>query len=203
MEQSAVECALSAKRAAPCDGSPWKSGVVSQTSQCGVVSPTSQTGVIAQTSQTGVVAPTSQNDAVTDFGNPVIVQSTENISCSKQEARRFDICSKQEQSLLKNLSTDGLQINPIKRCRKCLSCVQCKRHYLPDVERQLQQVQIIKDRLSFKDGRYTVSYPYNALIADLPENKRQCQLMMVSLERKLQKTNLIDQFNEAVRDFTP
>ena len=69
------------------------------------------------------------------------------------------------------------------------------------MERQLQQVQIIKDRLSFKDGRYTVSYPYNTLIADLPENKRQCQLMMVSLERKLQKTNLINQFNEAVSDF--
>ena len=46
-----------------------------------------------------------------------------------------------------------------------------------------------------------MSYPYNTLIADLPENKRQCQLMMVSLEKRLNKTNLTDQFNDAVRDF--
>ena len=60
---------------------------------------------------------------------------------------------------------------------------------------------IIKDRLSFKDGKYTMSYPYNTQITDLPENRCQCQLMMVSLEKKLQKTNLITQFNEAVSDF--
>ena len=114
----------------------------------------------------------------------------------KSQPEKFDISTKQEQSLLKSLTTDNVSMSPIKRCKKCLSCVQCKRHYLPDMERQLQQVQIIKDRLSFKDGRYTMLYPYNALITDLPENKRQCQLMMVSLERKLQKTNLIKQFYE-------
>ena len=103
VEQSAVECALSAKQAAPC-------------------------------------------------GDSLGVDQKPGVQ-GKSQPGKFDICSKQEQSLLKNLSTDSISVAPIKRCKKCLSCVQCKRHYLPDMERQLQQVQIIKDRLSFKDGR--------------------------------------------------
>ena len=65
----------------------------------------------------------------------------------------------------------------------------------------MEQVEIIKKSLSFENNKYTASYPYNANLMNLPVNKAPYERMVISLEKKLQKHDLIQKFNLQVQDF--
>jgi hypothetical protein len=59
----------------------------------------------------------------------------------------------------------------------------------------------VKKSLTFSKGSYKASYPYNKLLAQLPENKEATLRMMKALEAKLKRENLCEQFNENILDF--
>ena len=46
--------------------------------------------------------------------------------------------------LFKELTTDSINVHPIKRCTKCSNCKDCKKSHLPDPTRQLEQAKIVK-----------------------------------------------------------
>ena len=48
---------------------------------------------------------------------------------------------------------------------------------------------------------YKTSYVYNEQLASLPVYDEACKRMMSALERKLQKENLTEKYNECVKDF--
>ena len=108
-----------------------------------------------------------------------------------------------EKKILHEISTDSINVPPVKRCGKCLSCKNCKKTHLPDEARQTIQKEIVQQSLSYSQekGYYTASYPYNRLLSQLQENKEPSLRMMKNLETKLQKEGLIDRFNEAIKDF--
>ena len=84
-----------------------------------------------------------------------------------------------------------------------MGCKECKKTHLPDQVCQLEQAEIIKKSLHFdvENGKYTASYPMNTNLAQLEENKQPCLRMMKSLETKLKKENLVEKFNDEVKDF--
>ena len=67
--------------------------------------------------------------------------------------------------------------------------------------RQKEQVEVIKKSLQIIGGRYVASYVYNSNLSQLQENKVPCTRMMNSLEVKLKKHGLVEQFNYQVKDF--
>ena len=59
----------------------------------------------------------------------------------------------------------------------------------------------MKNSLTFENGKYKASYPYNGLLSQLPTNEKPCMRMMKSLETKLKKEGLTQAFNDNVTDF--
>ena len=51
----------------------------------------------------------------------------------------FKMGSESKDLLLKELTTDSINIHPIKRCAKCYNCRYCKKNHLPDPTRQKEQ----------------------------------------------------------------
>ena len=54
-----------------------------------------------------------------------------------------------DDKILSGINTDSIDIPPRKRCFRCTSCKECKKNHLPDLERQMVQVEVIKQSLSF------------------------------------------------------
>ena len=100
------------------------------------------------------------------------------------------------------ISTDIIDIPPIKRCVRCQGCSSCRKVYKPDAVRQEAQSEVIKEciKLDEKNGYYVASYPHNQLLPQLPENREAVKKMMISLEKKLIKHNLVDAFNARVAE---
>ena len=104
------------------------------------------------------------------------------------------------------ISTDAINIHPIKRCGKCTSCTECKKPHKPTRERQEAHEKLVKSCLTLNpepDGtqRYTAAYPHNDLLSNLPVYDEEVKSMMQQLETRLVKLNLVDKFNAAVADF--
>ena len=59
----------------------------------------------------------------------------------------------------------------------------------------------MKRSLTFENGRYKASYPYNGLLSLPATNEEPCMRMMKSLEMKLKKEGLTKAFNDNVADF--
>ena len=108
-----------------------------------------------------------------------------------------------DKNFLKEITSDSITVPPVKRCIKCVGCKSCKKIHLPDQARQMAQAQIVKDSLTFdvETGMYTASYPYNKFLSQLEVNQSPCKRMMISLEAKLRKENLVQSFNDNVNDF--
>ena len=98
--------------------------------------------------------------------------------------------------------TDRIVESPLKRCLKCTNCLDCKKEMKPDEIRQKKQTEIIKSSLSFDPEQgYSVKYPKNKILSELPENKEDSLRMMKSLESKLIKNGLLDSFNVCLKEF--
>ena len=108
-----------------------------------------------------------------------------------------------QDQLLKHLSTDVVNVAPVKRCATCTGCKECKKSYLPDQERQREQIELIKAKLIYNSnaGHYETKYVYNEQLGELPVYDEACRRMMSALERKLQRENLTQKYNDCVEDF--
>ena len=133
-----------------------------------------------------------------DTSKPQPTEAQENVQKQIQIA---SIWPESKDVLLRELTTDSINVHPIKRCSKCSNCKDCKKSHLPDPTRQLEQAKIVKESLTFKDNTYTAEYPYNELLSQLPTNELACMRMMKNLEAKLRKEGLVEAFNENVADF--
>ena len=104
--------------------------------------------------------------------------------------------------ILGAISTDIIDVPPIKRCVRCTGCTSCKKVYKPDAVRQEAQTEIIKNciQLDEVNGYYVASYPHNQLLPELPENREAVKKMMISLEKKLVRNNLVEAFNKQVAE---
>ena len=136
----------------------------------------------------------------TVMNNRLGVQRNQSLAF-QQFSTQFYPGATEDKRMLTEISTDSINVPPVKRCVKCVGCKNCKKVHLPDQARQLAQAEIVKKSLSFEDGQYKASYPYNKLLSQLEENKEPCLRMMKSLECKLKKEGLLKQFNENVQDF--
>ena len=74
--------------------------------------------------------------------------------------------------ILNEITTDSINVPPVKRCVKCVGCKNCKKAHLPDQARQLAQADIVRKSLSFNENGYKASYPYNKLLFQLEEKNR-------------------------------
>ena len=100
------------------------------------------------------------------------------------------------------LLADRVTESPLKRCLTCVNCSQCKKELRPDEARQRKQTEIIKENISFHpETGYTVVYPKNSHLKDLPSNSEPVLRMMKQLEVKLKKNVLLDQFNKSLKEF--
>ena len=108
-----------------------------------------------------------------------------------------------ERTIKDSYSTESILVSPEKRCSGCKNCKMCKKTHLPDIARQLDQIELIKKNISFDEpnSKYTASYVYNANLPALPDYKEPVLNMMKNLEKKLEKSGLTAQFNEVVNDF--
>ena len=89
--------------------------------------------------------------------------------------------------MFSELSTESINVDRVKRCARCMGCTSCKKSHLPDQARQLAQEKAVNQSLTFSKGFYQVSYPYNKLLAQLPENKQASLRIMKSLGANLKK----------------
>mgnify|MGYP007045158876 CR=1 FL=1 len=122
-------------------------------------------------------------------------------SCKTALYKQNGKSSSYEEKLMHIISTDAIHVPAIKRCARCTGCLECKKQHLPDQIRQKEQVEVIKKSLQFIGDRYVASYVYNSNLSQLQENKVPCTRMMNSLEVKLKKHGLVEQFNCQVKDF--
>ena len=100
------------------------------------------------------------------------------------------------------LFADRIVESPLKRCISCTNCLQCKKEIRPDEARQRAQTDIIKKNISFDESNgYTAVYPKNSHLKDDPSNSESVLRMMKSLENKLVKNGLVQQFNKALKEF--
>ena len=100
------------------------------------------------------------------------------------------------------LFADRIVESPLKRCISCTNCLQCKKEIRPDEARQRAQTDIIKKNISFDESNgYTAVYPKNSHLKDVPSNSESVLRMMKSLENKLVKNGLVQQFNKALKEF--
>ena len=153
---------------------------------------------IISTKEESIIA-SEQNDVLSL--QQIQVASEQNDVLSLQQIQVSTIWPEPKDTLLKEISTDSINIHPIKRCTKCSNCRDCKKNYLPDQPRQKEQAEIVKRPLTFENGKYTAAYPYNGLLSQLATNEVPCMRMMKSLETKLKKVGFIKAFNENVADF--
>ena len=68
---------------------------------------------------------------------------------------------------LSEITTDSINVPPVKRYAKCVGCKNCKKVHLPDKVRQLAEAEIVRQSLSFDDKGYEGSYPYKKLLSQL------------------------------------
>ena len=66
-----------------------------------------------------------------------------------------------DKNFVKEITSDSINVPPVKRCIKCVGCKSCQKIHLPDQARQLAQSEIVRKSLSFDAAGYTASYPYN------------------------------------------
>ena len=114
---------------------------------------------------------------VKDFHNGVCISrsnitgnfilSGKAISTSEETMMNNRTMVTEPDKMFNELTTESINVAPVKRCARCIGCVSCKKTHLPDQARQLAQ----KESLIFSKGSYKASYPYNKLLAQLPENK--------------------------------
>ena len=95
--------------------------------------------------------------------------------------------------------------NPVKRCMKCASCVDCKKVLLPSEEKNLEMTKILQKNIRYSEDRkiFCVDYIYNSHLAQLPTYEKPVLNMQMNLEKRLlaageEKTS---KFNENVDDF--
>ena len=115
---------------------------------------------------------------VEDFGNKIAI---ENFS-GAPEAKK----------MLSQITTDNINVPPVKQCAKCVGCKNCKKVHLPDQARQLAQAEIVRQSLSFDNKGCRASYPYNKLLSQLEENKEPCKRNKLNA-KKLNSINLYTQ----------
>ena len=143
------------------------------------VKPTSDSSNSQKKEYTIYVSPTLETATKIDVTSPVLEGQTPHSTneeplagnnvgkAASTEARgqqtSFKMGSETKDLLLKELSTDSINIHPIKRCAKCSNCRDCKKNHLPDPARQKEQADIVRRSLTFRNGRYTAAYPYNGL----------------------------------------
>ena len=68
---------------------------------------------------------------------------------SPQTHQVSSIWLESKDALLRELTTDSVNVHPVKRCTKCTNCTDCKKKHLPDPNRQHDQAKIIRDSLKF------------------------------------------------------
>jgi hypothetical protein len=141
------------------------------------------------------------SETVKNKADPSKLETCTKLSSPEDISRTVNRWPEQKDMLLKELNTDSINVHPIKRCSKCSNCRDCKKNHLPDQTRQREQAEIVKNSLTFDNGKYKASYPYNGLLSQLPTNEQPCMRMMKSLETKLKKEGLTQAFNDNVTDF--
>ena len=98
------------------------------------------------------------------------------------------------------LVAERIMESPLKRCLTCKNCIACQKEMRPDQVRQIKQKEQAMNNLSFdKEEGYSITYPKNTLLQELPENSESVKRMMKSLESKLIKNGLLSQFNECLK----
>ena len=108
-----------------------------------------------------------------------------------------------ERSIKSLYSTADILVSPQKRCNQCKNCKVCKRTHLPEMARQIDQIEMIKNNISFdsENAKYTAKYAYNSYLPSLPDYRIPTMTMMQQLEKKLARLDLTEQFNDVISDF--
>ena len=111
-----------------------------------------------------------------------------------------------EAAMMKENSTDSVNVSAIKHCSVCRNCTNCSSLSLtqPRNQEALDLEELIERNVQWDEGkkRYVAHYPHNALLKQLPTHRDAAMKAMQSLERKLQKHPMwLDQFNEKVLKF--
>ena len=73
---------------------------------------------------------------VADSSKPQTDEPQDNVTKQIQVA---SIWPESKDVLLRELTTDSINVHPIKRCSKCSNCKDCKKSHLPDPTRQLEK----------------------------------------------------------------
>ena len=96
-----------------------------------------------------------------------------------------------EAAMMKENSTDSVNVSAIKHCSVCRNCTNCSSLSLtqPRNQEALDLEELIERNVQWDEGkkRYVAHYPHNALLKQLPTHRDAAMKAMQSLERKLQK----------------
>ena len=105
--------------------------------------------------------------------------------------------------ILKAINSDTLEVNVLKRCAKCLGCETCRKSYLPEEEKNLALTRELSKNVSYDEveKRYTVKYPYNKNLKNLPSYQKEVHRMAVHLEKILIRSGRLSEFDAQVQDF--
>ena len=93
---------------------------------------------------------------------------------------------------------DNMGVEPPRRCEKCWGCKDCSfcGHMLSQQEQYEYQAIESKVRYNPLTQSFVVNYPFAGDPSILPDNKGQVSKIHQRLEKKLQKTHFLDEFNQ-------
>ena len=105
--------------------------------------------------------------------------------------------------ILKQLTTDSININPFTRCGQCKNCPKCKsfKPHTPGDQEQEKLNQLLKEHVKFQEDRkrYVVDFPMTPNVKNLKTNEDKALKAMKYLEKKLIKLGLHEKFNKIVK----
>ena len=117
----------------------------------------------------------------TNLEKTVDVQTSLSVSSRNDVQMSLSVASGKSdisKKILTAITSNSINVPPVKRCVKCVGCKNCTKKNLPNQVRQLAQADIVRKSLSFDKKGYKASYTYNKLLSQLEVNKRPCRRMM-------------------------
>ena len=150
----------------------------------------------SETGSRQVVGPKTEPEPGSEPDNSKSSQNTMTCNCNCIHA---NVSQSFESQVMKQFSSDSLNISAIKHCFLCRNCPNCSNMSL-DKPRDLEQMDLIKkieDGVTWNEEqrRYSMAYPHNQLIGQLPTYEGMSKKIMMNLERKLKKAGLLEKFN--------
>ncbi len=100
------------------------------------------------------------------------------------------------------ITVEGMGTDAPKRCPNCIGCRQCKFRLSQMTWQEAEELSMIEKGLSFDEDRkkWTSTYPCRVDPALLSNNRDQAMRLMEGLERQLERSGRLNEFNEGFED---